>query len=263
MRIANTHYSKMLTRNPLNLIIIMATTSFAPTPASAAETHITGYKFAVPTKNNDPPSCGLEYMYDYLTKGPSPTPTALADALFSHEASLYKPCTDDAAREAMTPWEPCPVPPRSDLCKFASVVPTTLLGAYSAYASSAAAWWSAGNGDQAVRLDRDCPYLWYDSLMRNPGTGVNLNRTVAHAQCYAEANPTGGSGLSSSSRGTGMGTAQSGSTPTPTPTETGRGTSFGRRVDALDTWMVAGSGMTIAVFGNAGFLCSRGYTWAT
>ncbi|KAK3348643.1 hypothetical protein B0T25DRAFT_227046 [Lasiosphaeria hispida] len=219
--------------------------------ASAAETHITAAEWAVPTQTSDPFQCITRDIPHYLTAGPSPS-GALSTALLSYEIKLYETCTPATAG----PFQPCPVPPRSKLCAFSTAVPTSLLPAYSSYASSAASWWSAGNGDMVVSLVKECPYLWYDSLLMNPGSGSNLNRTVAYAQCWAEAHPTGSGGsatLSATSTSTNASSRSGVTGSTATPTPTGNGAVRGR-AGAADGWMMAGSGMGMAAAMNVGLL---------
>lgn len=228
-------------KNTTNALSLLAVVSAA---AAATETHLPGGEWAVPTANNDPYQCVMSDIPRYLTAAPSPS-GALSSALLSYEKGLYASC----APPTTLPFQPCPVPSRTALCAFSTGVPTSLLPVYSSYASSAAAWWSAGNGDVVAAFVKDCPYLWYDSLLRLPGTGANMNRTVAHAQCWAEAHPTGAAGGttatlsgggSASTKATGTGTGTK-ATATPGPTTTSGGVK-GRG----DGWMVAGSGMGVA-----------------
>lgn len=98
-----------------------------------------------------------------------------------------------------------------------------------------------------MSLVENCPYLWDDNLLRFPGSGANMNRTVAHAQCWAEAHPTGAAGttatLSGGTSASAKATGSSGSGATPTPTSGG----VRSRAGAADAaWMVAGSGMGAA-----------------
>ncbi|KAK4117920.1 hypothetical protein N656DRAFT_794327 [Canariomyces notabilis] len=232
------------TTNTLGLLALVST-------ALAAETHITAAEWAVPTQTNDPYQCATRDIPHYLTAGPSPS-GALSSALLSYEENLYETCT----RATSGPFQPCPVPPRSQLCAFSTAVPTSLLPAYSSYASSAASWWSAGNGDVVVSLVQECPYLWYDSLLMNPASGSNLNRTVAHAQCWAEAHPTGSeSGGLTTLSATGTSTASQAGVAGSTATPTGNGGVRGRTgVGDGSSWMMAGSGMGMAAAMNVGLL---------
>lgn len=222
---------------PLGLLALVSAAS------AATETHITAAEWAAYTgRNNDPYQCVLDNIPHYLTAAPTPT-AALSSALFSYESSLYAACTPPT----VLPFQPCPVPPRATLCAFSAAVPTSLLPVYSSYASSAAAWWSGGNGDTVMSLVENCPYLWDDNLLRFPGSGANMNRTVAHAQCWAEAHPTGAAGttatLSGGTSASAKATGSSGSGATPTPTSGG----VRSRAGAADAaWMVAGSGMGAA-----------------
>lgn len=173
-------------KNTTGALGLLAVASAA---SAATETHLTGAEWAVPTANNDPYQCVMSDIPRYLTAAPPPS-GALSSALLSYEKGLYASCTPPTT----LPYQPCPVPSRTALCAFSTAVPTSLLPVYSSYASSAAAWWSAGNGDVVAAFVKDCPYLWYDSLLMLPGSGANMNRTVAHAQCWAEAHPTGAAG---------------------------------------------------------------------
>lgn len=225
-------------KNTTGALGLLAVASAA---SAATETHLTGAEWAVPTANNDPYQCVMSDIPRYLTAAPSPS-GALSSALLSYEKGLYASCNPPTT----LPYQPCPVPSRTALCAFSTAVPTSLLPVYSSYASSAAAWWSAGNGDVVAAFVKDCPYLWYDSLLMLPGSGANMNRTVVHAQCWAEAHPTGAAGGtatlsgggSASTKATGTGTK---ATATPGPTTTSGGVK-GRG----DGWMVAGSGMGVA-----------------
>jgi hypothetical protein len=219
--------------------------------SSAFETHITAVEWAVPTQNNDPYQCATRDIPKYLTAGPSPS-GALSSALLSYEDKLYETCV----RSATGSFQPCPVPPRSKLCAFSTAVATSLLPAYSSYASSAASWWSAGNGDMVVSLVKECPYLWYDSLLMNPESGSNLNRTVAYAQCWAEAHPTGfvdSVTLSTTSSSRSSRSGVTGSTATPTPPLSRNGGVRGRAA-AAEGWMIVGLGMGAATAMNVGLL---------
>lgn len=232
-------------KNTATPFVLLALASAASAASAATETHITAAEWAPYTgRNNDPYQCVLDNIPQYLTGAPSPT-AVLDSALFSYEKSLYDACTPPA----VTPFQPCPVPARKTLCAFSTAVPTSLLSEYSSYASSAAAWWGAGNGDKVMSLVKNCPYLWDDSLLRYPGSGMNLNRTVEHAQCWVEAHPTGAAGGTATlSGGTSASTkassGDSGATQTPKPTSTSGGVRS--RAGAADGWMVAGSGMGVA-----------------
>lgn len=241
-----THLVTMKT--PLATLGLAALAS-AATTSTTTETHITAAEWAVPTKNSDPYQCPLKNIPGFLTGGPSPS-GALSSALISYEDKLYETCTPPATGI----WEPCSVPPRSVLCAFSQAVPTSLLPAYSSYASSAASWWSsAGNGDAVVSLVKECPYLWYNSLLMNPGSGGNLNRTVAYAQCWAEAHPTGAGGGAAATGTSTKASTKPGATGGATPTPTSNG-AFGSRAAATDAWMMAGSGMGVAAAMNVGLL---------
>lgn len=232
-------------KNTIVPLGLLALASAASAASAVTETHITAAEWAPYTgRNNDPYQCVLDNIPQYLTGAPTPT-ADLDSVLFSYEKSLFNACT----RPVVTHFEPCPVPPRKTLCAFSAVVPTSLLPVYSSYASSAAAWWGAGKGDKVVSLAENCPYLWYDSLLRYPGSGMNLNRTIEHAQCWVEAHPTGAvGGTATLSGGTSASTKASsggsGATQTPKPTSTSGGVRS--RAGAADGWMVAGWGMGVA-----------------
>ncbi|KAK4455202.1 hypothetical protein QBC34DRAFT_490283 [Podospora aff. communis PSN243] len=218
--------------------------------AAVTETHITAAEWAVPTANNDPYTCPLRSIPHYLTAAPSPT-GALQSALHSYEASLYAACSSTRTISSAGRYQPCPVPPRSTLCAFSSAIPTPLLPEYSSYASSAASWWSEGNGDQVVSLVKDCPWLWYQHLIRNPGKGLNLNRTVAHAQCWAEAHPTGAGSTTTRKASGSSGVPGSFIIPTATqtPKPAGVGGVSGRGEAVSEDWIMDGSGLGMAAMG--------------
>ncbi|KAK1835025.1 hypothetical protein QBC39DRAFT_342443 [Podospora conica] len=220
--------------------------------SSAAETHLTGAVWAVPTQSHDPYECALANIPHYLTAGPTPT-GALASALDSYQKKLYEPCM--SARATETTFRVCPVPPRSQLCGFPTAIPTTLLPVYSSYASSAASWWNDGNGEKVVGLVKDCPYLWYDSLLMNIKGGTNLNMTVALAQCWAEAHPTSSAEATTLASTSTQGSSRSVATAsTATATSTTGSGGVRSRVDGANSWMVAGCSFGVAAALNLGLL---------
>jgi hypothetical protein len=141
--------------------------------------------YRVPTDICDPYQCALANIPYYLTAGPSPS-GALASALCPFNPAQFRPEASTVRSLARF---------RQRCCR----------RTHSTYASLAESWRSDGNRDKVVSLVTDCPYLWYDALLINPADGANLNRTVADAQCWAEAHPTGCGGtatMSDASTGT-------------------------------------------------------------
>jgi hypothetical protein len=220
--------------------------SFAVVAALAASSHADIQytellPTASPTATIDAWQCYTENITQYFDF-PRPTGTLL-DAMTSYGKKLYAPCTD-----AGTLFFDCPFPGTS-LCGFATAAPSTVVPAYSSYASSAASWWSAKSAS-AVALATECPVSWYHAMNGVVGGDQWLNETIAYAGCYAGAHPAaGGSGATTTSGAAGppatpgSGVAKtSGPTATATPPPnraTGRG-------EGLGMWMVGGTGLAAA-----------------
>ncbi|RDL36322.1 uncharacterized protein BP5553_05674 [Venustampulla echinocandica] len=188
------------------------------------------------TTTRDPWECATENITNYFDV---PTATgALDTALISYGRSLFQTCTLTGLDRTA-----CRNPDSSAWCAFDTVAPSTLLSAYSSYASLASSWWS-NHKSGALSLASNCPQNWYRTGSQNLFGFGSLNDTINVVGCYASAHPTSGSATATPTGPIATpGSKVTMSGPAPTSTK-GANSAFGRAGN-IDIWMVAGSGIAV------------------
>ncbi|RYO76349.1 hypothetical protein DL766_009950 [Monosporascus sp. MC13-8B] len=201
--------------------------TFAATAAHASVMQIPAMPRQVPTKTEGPAStqspdpwvCATKNMTEYFDM-PKPTGTLL-DAIDAYVDKQLEPCWSTAiGRDKLS----CEVT-GSLWCGFSTDAPPSASAAYSSVAS-------------------ECPITWerYEPIEQSW-----LNITIAHAECYADAHRGKGT-TSSASSATGLtavpGTGATAAEPTPTNNVLGR-------AEGVDMWMLAGTGIAVAVINSA------------
>lgn len=159
--------------------------SAASAQTSSGNIHHTLWPTLNPDSTTDPYYCYTEDITHYFSP-PEPT-GALSSAFSSFDSRLYDDCTFTGAQRLE-----CPFPDQSRWCLFGSStsvpgqpapVPTSMLPAYSSFGSLASSWWAA-NSASALSLAQHCTFLWANEAFI---LGRHLNKTIAIANCYAEA----------------------------------------------------------------------------
>ncbi|KAL2192286.1 hypothetical protein P885DRAFT_73124 [Corynascus similis CBS 632.67] len=218
------------------LIFLRPTGAIIPISGSQSELHSL---IAPTTRPNvtetDLWTCVTESVPQYFD-GPKPS-GSLDDAIYSYGSMLIETC-----KTSRTYRYPCDYPDKTLWCGITTTLPTSLLLAYSLYASNASSWWSV-HSSSIVRVADDCPILWYKWM----------NQTVINAECYAEANPTSTSTTSGLSATPRQGATDSTMLPTPTPTHTAAPNNVGGRAEGGQMWAVAASGLAVTL-ANVGLL---------
>ncbi|KAF5023086.1 hypothetical protein F66182_4843 [Fusarium sp. NRRL 66182] len=191
------------------------------------------------TITSDPWECATETPESYFDV---PKPTGkLLNALLDHGDAIQEGCqstmTDALGMSA------CTFPPQSQWCDFTKSAPSSLLPAYSSYASVASSWW-AEHSSAAVDYAKYCPNRWFRAMTSYPYGAVWLNDTIAFAGCYAAAHATNELKTTLSATATaGMKATEAGVTATATAEN--RNGIVGKR-DDVEMWMVAGTGLAAA-----------------
>jgi hypothetical protein len=184
-----------------------------------------------PTGTRDPWQCVTMNLTKYWD-GPMPT-GSLSTAVHEYGYILHKKiCTSTGTNEIKYP-----LPVESDWCGFSSRAPATILTAWRAYGSMASSWWAA-HSSAASSVSIKCPQRMYDAM---PCLGdINLNQTIFWGNCYAKANPTGGSLTTAGPTDT----ARSGPTAAAgaQPTRTNSSSSSSCRTESLKNWLVVSTG---------------------
>lgn len=146
----------------------------------------------------DPEPCSTEDLARYFV-----VPLGSHDLVMAQIAYMLRhldpPCS------SLKPYPPrdqerCPPLDKDTWCRFSTAPEAAdVLPAYSAYGSSASAWWEAHSAS-AISLARRCPWSWWRAaseadLSRSgpdeaPWGSKQLNGTLLFAQCYAEAHAT-------------------------------------------------------------------------
>ncbi|RYP53138.1 hypothetical protein DL768_001812 [Monosporascus sp. mg162] len=221
--------------------------TFAATAAHASVMHITAMPRQAPTEIEGPTStqtpdpwvCATKNMTEFFDM-PKPTGTLL-DAIDAYVIKQLAPCWATATGPDQLSCEVT----GSQWCGFSTDAPPSATAAYSSYGSAAASWWSA-KSSAISSVASECPITWerYDPIEQSW-----LDITIAQAECYAEAHPGGGSSSSAPSA-TGPtavpGTGATATEATPTVPNGALG-----RADGVDMWMLAGTGIAIAVVSSA------------
>ncbi|RYP67615.1 hypothetical protein DL771_007167 [Monosporascus sp. 5C6A] len=219
--------------------------TFAATAAHASVMQMTAMPRQVPTETEGPAStrtpdpwvCATKNMTEYFDM-PKPTSTLL-DAIYAYVDEQLEPCLSTATgRNKLS----CSVG-ASQWCSFSTDGPPSASAAYSSYASAVASWWSA-KSSSVSSVASECPITWerYDPLEQSW-----LNVTIVQAECYADAHPGKGTTASASlaTNPTAVpGTGATAAEPTSTNDVLGR-------AEGVDMWMLAGTGMAVAVINSA------------
>ncbi|RYO77449.1 hypothetical protein DL764_010219 [Monosporascus ibericus] len=219
--------------------------TFAATAAHASVMQITAMPRQVPTKTEDPAStqtpdpwvCATKNMTEYFDM-PKPASTLL-DAIYAYVDEQLEPCLSTATGSDKLS---CTVG-ESRWCSFSTEGPPSASAAYSSYASAVASWWSA-KSSAVSSVASECPITWerYDPLEQSW-----LNVTIVQAECYADAHAGKGttSSVSSVTGPTAVpGTGATAAGPTPTNDVLGR-------AERVDMWMLASTGIAVAVINSA------------
>jgi hypothetical protein len=157
-----------------------------PTSANQAQLHPIVAPTARPNvTETDPWTCVTESVREIYFDPPKPT-GALDSALISYGDKLIETCLTSG-----TYRYPCDFPDKTRWCGVTTALPSSLLPAYSSYASNASSWWSV-HSSAAVRVAQECPIMWWEmGNMVVLGGAVQMNLTLINAECYAEAHATG------------------------------------------------------------------------
>lgn len=232
---------------PARLMEVMKTAAFLTAATTTAALHVTLLPRAEPTITRDPWQCATENITQYLDV-PKPTGSMLT-ALLSYADKLYADCTITGVPTG-TVIPTCPFPEQSRWCSFTSVAPKSVLSDYSSYGSAASSWWAA-HSSGAVSAAQYCPNSWYELLRTTPNGETWLNDTIVFAGCYAEAHQTSALPTSTPASGSGSAaiptkTTAKGSQTTPTTSPN----SVAGRMDRIDMWKVAGTGLAAAAMNS-------------
>ncbi|KAF2742940.1 hypothetical protein M011DRAFT_452269, partial [Sporormia fimetaria CBS 119925] len=122
------------------------------------------------------PSTSPTGTYDYWTCAhstysvyfdpPKPTGTLLS-AFMSYNNELLSDCTE----------RPCRYPESAEWCAFTRAAPSSVLPAWSSYASNASMWWQSHSSAE-VKLAVNCPHYWWMASMERLGANSWLNQTI-------------------------------------------------------------------------------------
>ncbi|OBT58025.1 hypothetical protein VE04_02535 [Pseudogymnoascus sp. 24MN13] len=116
-----------------------------------------------------------------------PKPTgSLADEIQFYGWKLYKSCITATATVTATDVDRCPSYAASDWCGFTTAAPTSVLPAYSIYASQAYSWWME-HSSALVYMRDNCPNTWEHGRWRDGDGERWIQDTYVIAACYAEA----------------------------------------------------------------------------